>query len=101
MKSADYFAKGLWNFFCDFCGAKRKSSDGVKSWQGNWICKEHREVRNPQDFFKGIKDDQSVPWSRPEPSDQFIPSCNFTSSCAVPGYGTAGCMIPGRKYVPW
>lgn len=73
MGRSDYFADGQWNFFCDFCGAKEKSSNGIKTWNGYYVCRSHREVRNPQDFVRGIKDNQSVPWTRPEPTDTFAP----------------------------
>lgn len=61
---ADFFSPGNWNFYCDICGAKRKSSEARKTWDGFYVCKEHKEERNPQDFVRGVKDDQSVPWTR-------------------------------------
>lgn len=96
-RRADFYASGQWNFYCDFCGAKRKSSDGVRSWQGNRICKEHREVRNPQDFLKGIKDNQTVPWSRPQ-AVEFVQSCTIEGSTAIPLLAIPGCMTPGKPY---
>lgn len=94
--SADFYADGQWNFYCDLCGRKEKSSKGVKTWDNFYVCQYHREERNPQDFLKGIKDDQTVPWSRPEAPDTFvvIQCTNYTSS-AWPGQGGPGCMIPG------
>ena len=73
MGRSDYFASGQWNFFCDFCGAKEKSSNGERTWNGYYVCRYHREERNPQDFVRGIKDNQSVPWTRPEFVDVFVP----------------------------
>lgn len=73
MGSANYFASGQWNFYCDLCGAKRKSSDGVQTWNKLWVCRHHKEVRNPQDFVRGVAEDLSVPWSRPAPPDTFVP----------------------------
>lgn len=72
MGIADFYKKGAWNFHCDLCGRKRKSTDGKQTWNKLWVCREHREERNPQDFVRGVKDDQSVPWSRPEAADQFV-----------------------------
>ena len=63
MQNADFFARGEWNFYCDLCGAKQKSSQGVKTWDGFWVCRLHKEARNPQDFVRGVKDNQTVPWS--------------------------------------
>jgi len=68
--NADYYAKGEWNFYCDICGAKNKSSRAQKTWDNHYVCVHHKEVRNPQDFLRGVKDDQSVPWSRPNDGTQ-------------------------------
>jgi len=66
MGSADYYASGQWNFYCDLCGRKQKSGNAMKTWDGFYVCKSHKEQRNPQDFIKGVLDDQSTPWSRPD-----------------------------------
>ena len=67
MANADYFASGQWNFYCDFCGRKGKSSDAMKTWNGFYVCRHHKEARNPQDFLKGVREQQAIPWSRPDP----------------------------------
>lgn len=96
MGKADYYRSGEYNFFCDLCGAKTKSSDSMLTWNGLRVCRHHKEVRNPQDFLRGVKDDQSVPWSRPEKvPETFTLSCTLQSSQSVPGYGLPGCMTPG------
>ena len=77
MAGKDYFASGQWNFYCEFCGAKNKSSDGRKTWNGYWVCSHHKEVRNPQDFLRGVKDDQSVPWARPAQPVAFVAGAAF------------------------
>ena len=88
---ANFYAKGQWNFYCDLCGAKEKSGNGVKTWDNFYVCKSHKEVRNPQDFLKGVKDDQSVPWSRPEPTDTFVVTqCTGYTSSSWAGVGVAG-----------
>lgn len=73
MAENDYWAPGQWNFFCDLCGKKAKSGTAVKTWDGFYVCAFHKEVRNPQDFLRGVKDDQHVPWSRHEAPDQYVP----------------------------
>lgn len=72
MGSADRYAEGEWNFYCDLCGRKQKSSRGGKTWDNHWVCKHHKEIRNPQDFVKGVKDDQSVPWTRPTTPAHYV-----------------------------
>jgi len=70
----NYYASGQWDFYCDLCGKKSKSSSAVRTWDNRYVCRHHKEVRNPQDFVKGIADDQSTPWSRPGSADTFAPS---------------------------
>ena len=62
---ADFFKDGEWNFYCDLCGAKNKSGDAMKTWDGHYVCSFHKEVRNPQDYQRAIRDDRTVPWTRP------------------------------------
>lgn len=97
MGKADYYADGQWNFFCDFCGAKAKSGTAMKTWNGFYVCKHHKEARNPQDYLRGIRDNQSVPWTRPEKvPETFVPqTCTLKGSNAVPGWMIPGCIRPG------
>lgn len=64
MGQYDYYASGEWNFYCDLCGKKNKSGNAMKTWDNHYVCKHHKEVRNPQDFVRGVADDQTVPWVR-------------------------------------
>lgn len=73
MGQSDYYKSGSWNFICEVCGRKFKATQMKKRWDGAIVCREDWEPRHPQDFVKGVKDNPSVPLSRPEPSDQFIP----------------------------
>lgn len=57
---------GQWNTICDVCGFKFKSGDLKKRWDGMMCCKDDWEVRHPLDFVKGVPDDSSVPWTRPD-----------------------------------
>ena len=36
-------------------------------------CRHDWEIRQPQDFVRGVADTQIAPWTRPEPADSFIP----------------------------
>ena len=36
-------------------------------------CPDDWEIRQPQDFVRGVPDTQIAPWLRPEPADSFIP----------------------------
>jgi hypothetical protein len=104
MGKADYYADGQWNFYCDLCGAKTKSGDAMKTWNGLYVCRHHKEVRNPQDYLRGVKDNQSTPWSRPEKvPETFVGYCTLQGKNAVPGFAIPGCAIPAfinRAFLP-
>lgn len=67
------YDKGDWIADCDVCGRKYKASQLTKRWDGLMCCHHDWEPRQPQDFVRGVDDNQTVPWSRPEPADSFIP----------------------------
>jgi hypothetical protein len=78
------------------CGCKRKASMLVKNWQGQWRCPEHNEPRQPQDFVRGVPDNQSVPWQQP-PRSTYTSFCSFNGQSSIPGLAIPGCEIPGRS----
>jgi hypothetical protein len=61
-----------WNAICDRCGFQYKSDQLRKEWTGLMVCPKDWEPRHPQDFVKGVRDDQRVPWVRPEPEPIFL-----------------------------
>lgn len=68
----DHFVLGAWNAICDRCGFKRKSYEMKAEWDGLMVCRECWEPRQPQDFVRGVEDNQTVPWTRPEAPDVFL-----------------------------
>jgi len=50
---------------CDRSGFRVHASDTRKEWNGLIVDKRFWEPRHPQDYVKGVKDDQSVPEARP------------------------------------
>ncbi len=54
----------------DYSGFKVPLEKLRKDWQG--LLTVSPDVRNSQDFVRGVKDDQSLPYSRPESADQFV-----------------------------
>lgn len=92
---ADFLSLGDWNAVCYECGRKRKASTMKRHWQGYYVCPEHWEPRQPQDFVRGIPDVQTPPWAQPMPGDTFIYHCSFNGMTALPGEATAGCAIAG------
>lgn len=92
---ADFLRLGDHNAQCYRCGMKRKASEMKKQWQGFWVCPEHWEQRQPQDFVKAVPDQTAVPWSQPLPADTFTYVCDPNGQTAIPRQAIPGCVIPG------
>lgn len=69
----NYYKSGCWNVICDVCGFKKKSDQVQKRWDGLMVCAQDMEMRHPSDLIQIPEDNPSVPWSRPEPTDTFVP----------------------------
>jgi hypothetical protein len=74
MGHADYYRSGTYNGICDRCGSKFKFSDLKLEWDGLYVCTANGcwEARQPQDYVKGVRDDMSVPVSRPQQPNVFL-----------------------------
>jgi hypothetical protein len=92
---ADHYEYGGWNAVCYECGRKRKASMLKRHWQGYYVCPEHWEARQPQDFVRSVPDVQTPPWAQPMPGDVFVQICTVEGRQAVAGKGIAGCMVAG------
>lgn len=51
----------------DRSGFAVRAQNTAKEWTGLWVDQKLWEIRQPQDFVTGVKDDQSVPEARPQP----------------------------------
>jgi hypothetical protein len=71
MGRADYWLPGGWNMVCQVCGFKYKNTEMKLRWDNVWCCPEDWELRQPQDFVRGVKDQMAVPYSNPEPPNVF------------------------------
>lgn len=67
-----YYEEGGHNAVCFECGRKRKASQLKRHWQGYYVCPEHWEPRQPQDFVRAQADIQTPPWVQPMPADVFV-----------------------------
>lgn len=95
----DYYKSGDWNAECDVCGQKYKASKLKLRWDGLRVCPKDFEYRNPQDFVRGVQDNQAVPFSRPEPPDVFVTNfCTLNGRSSIPSRATPGCSIPSNIY---
>jgi hypothetical protein len=88
------YIPGQYNFTCDVCGRGFKSSQMRKRWDGAITCNEGTcwEIRQPQDFVRGVRDDQSVPIARPRilPGSTVTTLLNPISATSVSFTVTAG-----------
>ena len=97
MGRADFYKRGDWNAVCFRCGRKRKASSLIRQWQGYYVCPEHSEPRQPQDFVRAVPDNPAPPWTQPQQADIFAAFCTPAGTQAIPGLAIPGCMLPGRN----
>jgi hypothetical protein len=93
MGRADYLELGDWNALCYECGRKRKASTLVRHWQGYYVCPEHWEPRQTQDFVRAVPDIQTPPWAQPPPAWNFRLWCSPNGSTAIIDYAVVDCVV--------
>lgn len=92
------YKQGDWNAICAVCGFEYKASE--MKWNNqlqDWTCKWDWEPRHPQERLRAVHDDQSVPWTRSEPSDTFINAMYVelsTTDPIFPAYVNYGYYAP-------
>jgi len=93
---ADHLELGEWNVVCYRCGFKRKAGTLMRQWQGYWVCAEHWEARQPQDFVRGVPDTQTPPWTQPMPANVFAAMCTPNGLTAIPNQAIPNCAFPNN-----
>lgn len=78
MGRADFLQLGDYNAQCYECGRKFKFSALKRHWKGYYVCVDHWEERQPQDFVRGSSDDQTVPYAQPLPEPVWAPGSPST-----------------------
>lgn len=86
------YKPGQWKAICDVCGFEFYSSELKKRWDGLMVCHEDFEHDHPQKFLKVKEYSVGVPWSRPEPEDEFLKVCYPYSSQCYADISEADCM---------
>ena len=66
------YKSGDWKANCDVCGFTFKASELKDRWDGLKVCEKDWEMRHPMDLIKAPDPQKAVPWTRPEPTDQFV-----------------------------
>ena len=81
------------NAICQICGRKYKASQLRKRWDGFLACKDDWHPRQPQDFVRGVKDNQQAPVISTETPDQFLVVCTLSGRSSTVDYAIVDCSI--------
>lgn len=70
---------GDWKVICDTCGFEKYASECRMTWDNYFVCADTCwEPKHPQLSVRGVKDDQSVPISRPEGEPRYLDTNEVT-----------------------
>lgn len=94
MSDGNFYEEGGWNARCSMCGRKRKASELVRNWQGQWRCPLHNEPRHPQDFVRAGPP-PSVPTFTQAPEPTFTLVCTPNGQTSIADFAVAGCWRAG------
>lgn len=64
---------------CDRCGFEFPLSHLRKEWTGLKVCPPDYDRRHPQEFVRGVPDNQTLPDPRPEPEPVFVAPGDVTA----------------------
>lgn len=71
MADDKHYVPGSFYRIDDRTGFKVRAEKTKAEWTGLIVRDQSWEPRQPQDFVKGVRDDQSVPFPRPRQTDKF------------------------------
>lgn len=63
---------GDWLYNCQRCGFTIYGSEVRREWTGLRVCSKCWDPRHPQDFLRGIRDDQAVPFANSPGEPYFL-----------------------------
>lgn len=72
MADDKHYVPGDYYRICERTGFKVRAGRTRKEWTGRFVRDQSFEPRQPQDFVRGVRDDQTVPNPRPRQVDTFI-----------------------------
>lgn len=64
-----FYKPGSFYRICDKTGFATRAERTEREWQGLIVDRRVYEARHPQDFVKGVYDNQTVPFPRPRQPD--------------------------------
>lgn len=74
MGADKHFRMGSFYRIDDRTGFATRAEDTQMEWNGLIVSKRVFEARQPQDFVKGVADNQTVPYARPRQANVFVGS---------------------------
>jgi hypothetical protein len=69
-----YYKPGSFYRICDRTGFAFRAERTQSEWQGLIVSRKVWEIRQPQDYVRGVPDDQTVPYARPRSPNPFVGS---------------------------
>lgn len=84
MADDKHYVPGTWYRICDRSGFKVRSYDTKKQWNDLIVRQQSWESRQPQDFVRGVRDDQTVSEARPRQIDIYIGPLQATVATDAP-----------------
>lgn len=72
MGADKHFRMGSFYRIDDRTGFATRAEDTQMEWQGLMVSRRVFERRHPQDFVKGVADNQTVPYARPRSSNPAV-----------------------------
>lgn len=74
MGADKHYRPGSFYRICDRTGFATRAEDTQMEWNGLIVSRRVFEARQPQDFVKGVSDNQTVPYARPRQPNTFVGS---------------------------
>lgn len=72
MGTERFYKPGSFYRICDRTGFATRAERTQSEWQGLIVSDRVWEARQPQDFVKGVQDNQTVPYARPRQPNTYI-----------------------------
>ncbi|MDB5607784.1 MAG: hypothetical protein JWP25_4684 [Bradyrhizobium sp.] len=89
MADDKHFVMGDFYRICDRSGLKIRARKTQLEWNGLMVSQNFWEARQPQDFVKGVADNQTVPMARPRQVNQFLGPLTTTLTANAAAGATA------------
>ena len=94
-RNPGYIAGDHW-VECMVCGFEYRSSIMKERWDQLIVCPQDYEQRHPQDFVRGVEDNQAAQGLINSATPETFIEVACLDHSAIPNKMIPGCIIPGR-----